>query len=85
MPDDALQVIRYTIQPEIAADDRNKAWMRMDKLRLHYTGSIGSSVLADLSLGTLNQLTNSMLLSIHHTVGQYLNIVLGGMRTMKIK
>ena len=47
MPDDALQVIRYTIQPQIAADDRNKPWIWMDKLRLHHTGSIGSSLLAN--------------------------------------
>ena len=47
MPDEALQVIRYTIEPQIAADDRGKPWIWMDKLRLHYTGSIGSSLLAD--------------------------------------
>ena len=44
-PDEPLQVIRYTIEPQIAADDRNKPWIWMDKLRLHYTGSIGSSLL----------------------------------------
>lgn len=47
MPDEALQVIRYTIEPQIAADDQKKPWIWMDKLRLHYTGSIGSSLLAD--------------------------------------
>ena len=47
MPDEALQVIRYTIEPQIAADDREKPWIWMDKLRLRYTGSIGSSLLAD--------------------------------------
>ena len=47
MPDEALQVIRYTIEPQTPADDRKKPWLWMDKLRLHYTGSIGSSLLAD--------------------------------------
>ena len=47
MPDEALQVICCTIQPQIAADDQKKPWICMDKLRLHYTGSIGSSLLAD--------------------------------------
>ena len=47
MPDEALQVIRYTIEPQIAADDQKKPWIWMEKLRLHYTGSIGSSLLAD--------------------------------------
>lgn len=47
MPDEALQVIRYTIEPQITADDQKKPWIWMDKLRLHYTGSIGSSLLAD--------------------------------------
>ena len=47
MPDEALQVIRYTIEPQIAADDQKKPWIWMEKLRLHYTGSIGSSPLAD--------------------------------------
>ena len=47
MPDEALQVIRYTIEPQIANDDRAKPWIWMEKLRLHYTGSTGSSFLAD--------------------------------------
>ena len=47
MPDEALQVIRYTIEPQITADDRAKPWIWMEKLRLHYTGSTGSSFLAD--------------------------------------
>ena len=47
MPDEALEVIRYTIEPQIAADHRGKPWIWMDKLRLHYTGSMGSSLLAD--------------------------------------
>ena len=47
MPDEALQVIRYTIEPQIAIDDRVKPWIWMEKLRLHYTGSTGSSFLAD--------------------------------------
>lgn len=47
MPDEALQVIRYTIEPQIPTDDRKKPWIWMDKLRIHYTGSVGSSLLAD--------------------------------------
>ena len=47
MPEEALQVIRYTMEPQIAADDWKKPWIWMDKLGLHYTGSIGSSLLAD--------------------------------------
>ena len=46
MPDKALQVISYTIKAQIAADDQGKKteiWM--DKLRLHYTVSIGNSLL----------------------------------------
>ena len=47
MPDEALQVIRYTIEPQIAADDKKKPWVWMDKLRTHYTGSSGSSLMTD--------------------------------------
>ena len=47
MPDEPLQVIRYTTEPRTAADDRGKPWIWMDKLRLHYTGSIGNSLLTD--------------------------------------
>ena len=47
MPDEALQVIRYTIEPQIPAEDRKKPWIWMDKIRLHYIGSIGSSLLTD--------------------------------------
>ena len=38
MPDEALQVIRYTTEPQISAEDRNKPWVWMEKLREHYTG-----------------------------------------------
>ena len=34
-PDEALQVIRYTIDPHIAATDKNKPWIWMNKLREH--------------------------------------------------
>ena len=47
MPDEALQIIRYTIEPQIAAADKNKPWVWMQKLREHYTGSIGSSLMTD--------------------------------------
>jgi len=39
MRNEALQVIRYTIEPQIANDDKAKPWIWMAKLRLHYTGS----------------------------------------------
>ena len=56
MPDEALQVIRYTIEPQIAIDNRAKPWIWMEKLRLHYTGSTGSSFLADrFKFWALNQ------------------------------
>ena len=47
MPDEALQVIRYTMEPQIADEDKNKPWIWMAKLRHHYTGSTGSSLMAD--------------------------------------
>ena len=47
MPDEALQVIRYTIEPQIATADKKKAHVWMEKLRAHYTGSIGSSLMTD--------------------------------------
>lgn len=47
MPDEALQVIRYTIEPQINAGDKQKPWVWMEKLRIHYTGSIGSSLMTD--------------------------------------
>ena len=47
LPDEALQVVRYTIEPQITADDIGKPWIWMDKLRAHYTGSSGSSLMAN--------------------------------------
>ena len=47
MLDEALQVIRYTIDPQIPEADKLKPWIWMEKLRVHYTGSIGSSLLSD--------------------------------------
>ena len=46
LPDEALQVIRYTIEPQIEAADKIKPWIWMEKLRSHYTAS-GNSVLSD--------------------------------------
>lgn len=62
MPDEALQVIRYTIEPQIAIDDRAKQWIWMEKLHLHYTGSTSSSFLTDrFRFGGLSQtLTESV-------------------------
>ena len=47
LPDEALSVLRYTIKPQISADDKKEPWIRMDKLHAHYTGSTGSSLLTD--------------------------------------
>ena len=47
LPDEALQVVRYTIEPQITADDKNKPWIWMTKLREHYTGSSDNSLMAD--------------------------------------
>jgi hypothetical protein len=47
MPDEALQVIRYSIEPQIPEGDKKKPWVWMQKLRTHYTGSTGSTVMTD--------------------------------------
>ena len=45
MPDEALTVIQYTIEPQIDAGDRNKPWIWMKKLRQHYTGTEATSIM----------------------------------------
>ena len=47
LPDEALQLVCYTIEPQISVADKNKPWVWMEKLRTHYTGSTGSSLMAD--------------------------------------
>jgi hypothetical protein len=47
LPDEALQVLRYTIEPQISEVDKKKPWIWMERLRLHYTGTIGSSLMVD--------------------------------------
>ena len=47
LPDEALSVLRYTIEPQIPADDKKKPWVWMNCLRAHYTGTTGSSLLTD--------------------------------------
>ena len=47
MPDEALQVIRYTIEPQIPDADEKKPWVWMEKLRVHYAGSAATSFLTD--------------------------------------
>ena len=47
LPDEALSVLRYTIEPEIPTVDKNKPWVWIEKLCAHYTGSTGSSLLTD--------------------------------------
>ena len=47
MPDEALSVIRYTIESQIPAADKLKPWIRMERLRNHYAGSVDSTVLSD--------------------------------------
>jgi len=39
MPDEALQVVRYTIELQIDNADKKKPWVWMEKLRTHYTCS----------------------------------------------
>ena len=47
LPDEALSVLRYTIEPQISTVDKKKPWVWMGKLRAHFTGSTGSSLLTD--------------------------------------
>ncbi len=47
LPDEALQVLRYTISPQIPTADQLKPWVWMDKLGQHYIGTLGSSLMAD--------------------------------------
>ena len=47
LPDEALSVLRYTIEPQIIPEDKKKPWIWMEKLRSHYTGTSGSSLLSD--------------------------------------
>ena len=47
LPDEALSVLRYTIEPQIMPEDKKKPWIWMKKLRSHYTGTSGSSLLSD--------------------------------------
>lgn len=46
MTEERLQVIRYTIDPQIPEINKKKAWVWMEKHRLCYAGSIGSSLMA---------------------------------------
>ena len=47
LPDEALSVLKFTIEPQIIPEDKKKPWMWMKKLRSHYTGTSGSSLLSD--------------------------------------
>jgi hypothetical protein len=47
MSDEALSVIRYTIEHQIGEADKNKPWIWLGRLRIHYTGAIESSLLID--------------------------------------
>ena len=47
LPDEALQVIRYTIEPSIPEPDKKKPWVWMESLRTHYTGTSGSTLMTD--------------------------------------
>lgn len=47
LPDEALSILRYTIDPQITDEEKNKPWIWMEKLRAHYTGTTGSSLLTD--------------------------------------
>ena len=64
MPDEALQVIKYTIEPQIAAEDKKKLWIRNEEIiRLHYTETMGSSLMVQIDLNFRTAITNS-----HETV-----------------
>ena len=59
LPDEALSVLRYTIEPQIQPDDKKKPWVWMAKLREHYTGTTGSSLLTDrFKFWSLSQATH---------------------------
>lgn len=47
MPEEALQVIRYTIEPSIQEGDKKKPWIWMERLRTHYSGTTGSTPMID--------------------------------------
>jgi len=47
MSDEALSVIRYTIEPEIPPADKVKRWIWMKLLLNHYAGSVENTVLSD--------------------------------------
>ena len=47
LPDEALSVLRYTINPQIATDYKKKPWVWMEKLCAHYTGTSGSSLVTN--------------------------------------
>ena len=38
LPDETVQVVRYTIKKQITADHKGKPWIWMDRLHAHYTG-----------------------------------------------
>ena len=56
IPDEALQVIRDTIEPQIADADKKKPWIWIKHMRLHYSGSTATSLMADhFKFWTTNQ------------------------------
>ena len=56
LPDVALEVLRYTLEPQIANDDKKKPWVWMDMIRQHYINSTGSSRMTDrFKFWTANQ------------------------------
>lgn len=47
MPDEALKIIRYEIDPQISSEDKKKPWVWMEKLSEHFTKPIKSSLMTD--------------------------------------
>ena len=47
MSDEALQVIGYTTEPSISQPDKKKPWIWMDKLQTRYSGTTGSTLMAE--------------------------------------
>ena len=71
MPDEALSVIRYTIEPQILPADRLKPWIWLEKLREHYVGTSGGTVLSDrYSFWELKQLASQSIQDWEVTVRQ---------------
>ena len=55
LPDETLSLLRYTITPQIADTDKNKPWIWMEKLRIHYTGASSTKLTDRYNFSALTQ------------------------------